>query len=206
MVNSAALCRGDIEPGLCMNCLNDSIVKLREVCPNQKEAIGTYDNCLLKYSTRSLLGNPKIMDYHYVLFNIYNSTDSVRFIGAVAALINDLKADAASGGLLLKFATGNTTGPDFKKIDGLVQCSPDLTEIQCRDCLEYANYLYVRDGHSESLGGTIILPTCRYSYGLDPFFNVNISESSVPSSSSSPSPSLRGTNVTCLDRNIFNRK
>ncbi|KAJ0645770.1 putative Gnk2-like domain-containing protein [Helianthus annuus] len=47
------LCLGDLEPALCTNCVNDSIVKLRELCPNQTESIGYYDDCFLKYSNET---------------------------------------------------------------------------------------------------------------------------------------------------------
>ncbi|KAJ0429973.1 putative protein kinase RLK-Pelle-DLSV family [Helianthus annuus] len=51
-VHSIALCRGDVNPDVCQSCLNDSIVKLRQLCPNQKEAIGYYDYCVVKYSNQ----------------------------------------------------------------------------------------------------------------------------------------------------------
>ncbi|MFS7944296.1 putative Gnk2-like domain superfamily protein [Helianthus anomalus] len=92
----------------------------------------------------------------------------------LSSLMNKLKADAVAGDSLLKFAAGNTTGPDFVTIYGLVQCTPDLY----RRC--------------------IFQPMCRYSYGLSRFFNEGISSPRVSSSSPalppvSSSPSLLGT-------------
>ncbi|PNY12159.1 cysteine-rich receptor-like protein kinase [Trifolium pratense] len=55
-VNAIGLCRGDVKPDDCRNCLNDSRVLLTRLCPNQKEAIGWYDNCMLRYSNRSIFG------------------------------------------------------------------------------------------------------------------------------------------------------
>nr|GEV23287.1 putative gnk2-like domain-containing protein [Tanacetum cinerariifolium] len=41
-VYSVALCQGDLEPDVCRGCINDSIIKLPQLCPNQKEAVGYY--------------------------------------------------------------------------------------------------------------------------------------------------------------------
>ncbi|KAJ0779541.1 putative Gnk2-like domain-containing protein [Helianthus annuus] len=212
MVYSAAICRGDIEPDLCLSCLNDSMVKLRELCPNQKEAVGYYEMCWLKYSTQSVLGNIYHIDGYRVLVNTITSAQRDRFVEDLSSLMNKLKADAAAGDSLLKFAAGNTTGPDFVTIYGLVQCTPDLSKMQCIDCLENAySYYATVFNQSGKIGGTVFQPMCRYSYGLSRFFN----EEGIPSppvSSSSPSlppvsssPSLPGTkcNSVCLSLSIY---
>ncbi|KAL8249207.1 hypothetical protein R6Q59_006075 [Mikania micrantha] len=56
-VNLVALCRGDVNPDVCDNCLNNSIVRLRQICPTQKGARGYYDYCLLRYSNQKVVGN-----------------------------------------------------------------------------------------------------------------------------------------------------
>jgi hypothetical protein len=66
-VNAIGLCRGDVKPDVCRKCLNDSRVLLTQLCPNQKEAIGWYENCMLRYSNRSIFG---IMEgEHYTIFD-----------------------------------------------------------------------------------------------------------------------------------------
>ncbi|KAD3641954.1 hypothetical protein E3N88_31178 [Mikania micrantha] len=169
-VNSAALCQGDMEPDLCLACINDSIIKLREVCPNQKEAVGYYGRCLLKYSDAAVTGNIQTNDSGIVI-NVQSASNVDQFIEDLDSLMDKLKADAAAGGSLLKFATGNTTTSDFMTIYGLVQCTPDLSGTQCSDCLEFAHDEYVASGSGGKIGGTIFLPTCRYSYDIQRFFN-----------------------------------
>ncbi|KAK1438038.1 hypothetical protein QVD17_03839 [Tagetes erecta] len=170
IVNSAALCQGDMELELCMSCVNDSIIKLREVCSNQKEAVGYYGRCMLKYSNASVLGNTE-MEGSAILVNVESASDRNQFIEALDDLMNLLKADAAAGNPLLKFATGNTTGPSNVTIYGLVQCTPDLSETQCRRCVEGAYSQYVSSGFSWRIGGTNFRPMCRYSYDVTRFFN-----------------------------------
>ncbi|KAJ0879572.1 putative protein kinase RLK-Pelle-DLSV family [Helianthus annuus] len=190
-VNSIALCRGDVGPDACSICLNESIVNLRRLCPNQKEAIAGYDICLLQYSNNDLLVYPQEKDY-FVQFNPRIATDIDRFNGALRPLMDELRGTAAAGGPLLKFAAGNRTGPDFDRIYGLVQCSPYLTEEQCSECLEdQVSRIGLHD--NGKMGGKIVLPTCNFRFEIYPFFNQSalaIPSPPVrpPSPSSSPPP------------------
>lgn len=178
-VNSIALCRGDVNPDVCRSCLNDSIVKLRQLCPNQKEAVGYYDYCLLQYSNQIILGNIGRRVYYYRA-NSQNATDIDGFNGALAPLMRDLRGEAAAGGEQQKFASGNTSGPDFSTIYGLVQCTPDISGPQCSDCLEdIINRITVY--FNGKVGGRILLPECNFRYEIYRF--VNQSARAVPPSS-----------------------
>ncbi|PWA48986.1 cysteine-rich RLK (RECEPTOR-like protein kinase) 26 [Artemisia annua] len=141
-VYSVALCQGDVEPDVCRGCINDSIIKLPQLCPNQKEAVGYYGQ----------------------------SNDPDQFNRALGLLMNQLRAAASGGDSLLKYASGNTPGPGLITIYGLVQCTPDLSETQCNDCVEYLSNIYAAS-YSGRIGGTAFLPMCRYSYDIQRFFN-----------------------------------
>ncbi|XP_076950571.1 cysteine-rich receptor-like protein kinase 15 [Bidens hawaiensis] len=200
-VHSAALCQGDMEPELCMSCLNDSTIMLPKVCPNQKQAVGYYGRCLLKYSNADVLGNIN-MEGTGIVVNTNSAWDRDRFMGALDVLMNKLKIDAAAGDSLLKFATGNTTGSDFVTIYGLVQCTPDLSGAQCRECVENAYDKYVSSGLSGRIGGTCFLPMCRYSYDTHRFYNGStmvIPLQATPPGLSLPTPHpAKSSNVTRL--------
>ncbi|KAM0025639.1 putative Gnk2-like domain-containing protein [Helianthus debilis subsp. tardiflorus] len=62
---SIALCRGDVNPDECSRCLNDSIVNLQKLCPNQQEAMAFYHKCLLQYSNNALLVYPQKKKYFF---------------------------------------------------------------------------------------------------------------------------------------------
>ncbi|KAI3677088.1 hypothetical protein L1987_86708 [Smallanthus sonchifolius] len=158
-VYSAALCRGDIPRDGCRACLDDSIVRLRQVCLNEKEAIGYYEYCWLRYSSESILGNTQINNSMY-LHSMQNSTDIDAFNDALGILMNNLIGYAATGSSQLKFATGNTTGRGFLIIYGLVQCTPEITELQCRNCFDELNKRFP-DFFIGKVGGRILLPTWK---------------------------------------------
>ncbi|KAD7117314.1 hypothetical protein E3N88_04582 [Mikania micrantha] len=168
-VHSVALCRGDVNPDVCRSCLNDSIVKLGQLCPNQKKAIGYYNYCLMKYSNEVILGSTRVEFYTY-LSTFQNSTDIDGFNGALGPLLRELRLAAAAGSSLRKFDSGSTTGPGFSTIYGLVQCTPDLSEQQCSDCLEDVinQILRLMNGR---IGGRVLLPMCNVRYESNRFFN-----------------------------------
>nr|XP_043624450.1 putative receptor-like protein kinase At4g00960 [Erigeron canadensis] len=187
-VNSVALCRGDINSTECQSCLNNSIVKLRSICPNQKEAIGYYDNCLVKYSNQPILQQTRFKFYVY-LANNQNSSDISRFNDALRPLLTDLREKAANGGPLLKFATGNTSGPGFSNIYALVQCTPDLSEFDCNSCLE-DSINQISTFFNGKVGGRILKPMCNFRYENYRFFNQSalVIPSPPPPPVSQPSP------------------
>nr|GEV06646.1 putative receptor-like protein kinase At4g00960 [Tanacetum cinerariifolium] len=189
-VNSVALCRGDVNRSECQSCLNDSIADARQRCPNQKEAIVYYDFCLLKYSNETILGRDQPRPYLF-LINPQNASDKDGFNKALRPLLNVLRANAAAGDSLRKFATGNTTGPDLITIYGLVQCSPDLLNQQCNDCLNDAiNQFLIQ--FSGKIGGRTLLPMCNFRYEIYPFFSVStLAIPPPPSSLPAPPPNLQ---------------
>ncbi|KAL4585478.1 hypothetical protein LXL04_010099 [Taraxacum kok-saghyz] len=168
-VNSMALCRGDVDSNSCRSCLSDSIVKLPQICPVQREAIGYYDNCLLQYSDNIISGYNQ-QGTNENLVNPQNATDRDRFTRSLMSLLNELGREAAAGGPLRKFATGNTSGPDFTTIYGLAQCTPDLSEQECSDCLDDSVNQFAILYRGEN-GGRSLLPVCNFRYEIFRFFN-----------------------------------
>ncbi|KAA8519971.1 hypothetical protein F0562_014231 [Nyssa sinensis] len=193
MVNGIALCRGDVELDICRRCVNDSTRGLSQLCPNNKQAIGWYDYCMLRYSNQSFLGTMDTRPAFY-MWNTNNISDVVQFNQDLRNLLDGLRGRAGSGGSLRKFATGNTsftTATDFGTIYGLVQCTPDLSEQLCSDCLigamqEIGSCCFGRRG------GRVIYPSCNLRYELDdPFYN-----ETTPEPPLSPPPASSGSNNT----------
>ncbi|XP_060971097.1 cysteine-rich receptor-like protein kinase 44 isoform X1 [Cannabis sativa] len=171
-VYAVGLCRGDATPNVCRSCLNDSMHVLTDICPNQKEAVGWYDNCMLRYSNsstlrysnRSMLGTPVTIPLNY-LWNPENvsSSNVQEYFDDLRTLLDGLKNEAASGGSLRKYATGQTKAPDFLTIYALVQCTPDLPQQQCINCLDYV-YSRIPNCCFGKVGGRVVGPTCSVRY------------------------------------------
>ncbi|KAK2644350.1 hypothetical protein Ddye_019545 [Dipteronia dyeriana] len=110
------------------------VSKLLQVCCNRKELIGYYDDCMSRFSNRSIFETMEVPP-RYRMINPENVTSLDQFNQALRTLLDGLRRKAASGGSLRKFSTGNISATDFKMLYGLVQCTPDLFELQCNDCL-----------------------------------------------------------------------
>ena len=170
-VNAIGLCRGDVKPDVCRSCLNDSRVLLTKLCPNQKEAIGGYDHCMLRYSNRSIFGvmegSPK-----YYMWNVNNVTQVDEFNQVLGNLMRKLKEKAASSDSRRKFATDNATDVNlnFQTIYGLVQCTPDLSEQDCNNCLDGAISDIPRCCDNK-IGGRVLKPSCNIRYETSSFYD-----------------------------------
>lgn len=88
---------------------------------------------------------------------------------------------AAAGNSTRKYASGEVDGPDFRTLFGLVQCTPDLSELECSDCLVNMIRLIPEccDGKK---GGRVLCPSCNIRFEDYRFFEPeDVSLGSPPS-------------------------
>ncbi|XP_071697941.1 cysteine-rich receptor-like protein kinase 15 [Rutidosis leptorrhynchoides] len=187
-VNVIALCRGDVEPNECRSCINDSITRVREKCPNKKVATIWFEYCMLRYSNMTILGNLDIT-VAVTLRNSENAWNVTGFKLGLDQLINQLINDAPKGGSLRKYASNGTNGPTFTTVYGIMQCTPDLSQNQCYNCLNSAMSIIPNccDGKR---GARILLPSCNIRYEDNKLFNdtVIIAPFAPPPTQSQPPP------------------
>jgi hypothetical protein len=98
-VYAIGLCRGDFKPDVCRSCLKNSKDNLTRLCPNQKEAIGWNDQCMLRYSNRSSIFGTVETKPYFVLWNPKSvSTNYLdKFNDALRTLLENLRSEAKAG-------------------------------------------------------------------------------------------------------------
>lgn len=209
-VNAIALCRGDVVPADCRSCINDSRIQVTRKCPNQMEAIGWYDNCMLRYSNASIFGTAQVSPYFYMR-NSGNASNQEEF-NMLGSLMNSLRSKAASGDWRRKFATGDANVTSFQRIYGLMQCTPDLSQLSCSNCLEGATNEIPTccDGKK---GGRVVKPSCNLRYETYRFYGYTAANAPPPAKSPTsaalapPSGNTTSTQGRCsvflLDINCF---
>ncbi|KAK3188117.1 hypothetical protein Dsin_027678 [Dipteronia sinensis] len=185
-VNVMVLCRGDVTPDICQSCVKNSTQELPKLCPNQKESFIWYDECMLRYSNRYFFGNMEFGPYFYA-YSLKNITNVKQFSDELDDLLDDLKDKADSGGSLRKFATGNATVTNSQTIYALAQCTPDLSEDQCSDCLSKATDLLPKCCQGRQ-GGRVVSPSCNFRYEIDHFYSDTTMNSPSPSPTPTPTP------------------
>ncbi|XP_022142209.1 putative receptor-like protein kinase At4g00960 [Momordica charantia] len=180
-VNAIALCRGDWSVEKCRRCVNDSTRKIVEVCPNQKEDIGWYNDCMIRYSDSSIfgVGNGRVLS---IYFNTQNASDVDGFTQAQRTLFARLRNEASSGDSTRKFAVGQIAAPAFDNIYGLLQCTPDLSFMDCNNCLIQV----VRSIPIGKIGARIFAVSCNLRYEISLFYD----PPSPPPADGAPSPPL----------------
>ncbi|MED6112711.1 hypothetical protein PIB30_063974 [Stylosanthes scabra] len=192
-VNLIWMCRGDVTKDDCLSCLNNSRILLPEVCPNQKEATGFYDYCMLRYSNQSIFG---ILDSSnlWAIHNNRNVKDVNEFNQVAGNLVQSLKSKAAavSGDSLVKFAAGKAqVGSGFEAVTvyAHVQCTNDLSELQCNNCLD-EEISYIPTCCNGTIRARVFTPSCNLRYDTTSYFDtLNHDLPAQPSPSPTPTPS-----------------
>ncbi|KAK3431919.1 hypothetical protein EUGRSUZ_E03051 [Eucalyptus grandis] len=179
------LCRGDLTAMSCRGCLDALASDMRRLCPLQKEALLYTGNCVIRYSNASFFGTVAT-EPTYVARTSDGVSSPETYNGAMRKLLNGLLAEAAGGGSLRKYASGNeSAGPDM--IYALVQCTPDLTEQRCGDC-PVLGVQTIRDCCDRYTGGRFMVPSCLILYETNHQFFDPVSQP-LPPPPPSPSPS-----------------
>jgi len=122
---------------------------------------------MLRYSNRSIFGIMEAIPALY-MSNTNNVTEVDQFNQVLGNLMRKLREIAASGDSRSKFATANAT-LNFETIYGLVQCTPDLSEQDCNDCLERA-ISEIPSCCNNKIGARVIKSSCKIRYEADPFY------------------------------------
>ncbi|GLT83179.1 hypothetical protein SLE2022_014840 [Rubroshorea leprosula] len=157
-VNAVGLCLADLKQGACVSCPNNTIFQLQENCNNNTEAVGWSNLCTAHYSSRDIFGAEEALPDYFIPSYQFVSNNVNQLNVTLNSLREDLTNRAASGG---RYAATDPT--DLINIDASVQCSLDLSQQECRNCLETARgkiqqYCYVR------IGCRILQPSCILKY------------------------------------------
>ncbi|KAL9670180.1 hypothetical protein QQ045_007731 [Rhodiola kirilowii] len=189
-VSSIALCRGDISELDCQRCVKFSTVDLPQRCPFRKEAIIWYDNCMFRYANRSIYQS--LEDPGIYMWSRKNVSDVGRFNQALKNLLPILQQQASSGDSNKKFAVGDTNYTKSTKMYALMQCTPDLTVVQCGNCLAQA-FSYI-DPYPEREGARVLGASCIFRFDTNPFYQ-NMLQPVNPSTSTTPTTGNVGNKV-----------
>ncbi|KAL4628559.1 hypothetical protein ACB092_05G248000 [Castanea dentata] len=187
-VYAIALCRGDTSPSVCRSCINGTRNDLLRSCPNRKEAIIWGETCSLRYSFRSIFN---IMEARPLIAaaNTQNFSDVESFNDVLRPLLDSLRNRAASGNSTHKFALKSVAAPKFQTIYSLVECTPDLSELDCSSCLQQLQD-YIPQCCDGKQGVKFVTPSCDLRYEIYPFYASSAEPPPSPPPSSPPPPPL----------------
>ncbi|XP_074270051.1 cysteine-rich receptor-like protein kinase 8 [Silene latifolia] len=183
------LCRGDQSTSSCQNCVTMATMTDLPVtyCPNKKWGIIWYKECMVRYSNESFFG---ILDNHWwKQSETQNVTGNVtQFLDITDDMLINIVNQAAGGGSNIKYGTGAVGYSNLETVYGLVQCTPDLSNYDCKECLVEAIARF-----PICKGSSLFRPSCNAQFETYPFFNGKATLTGKPPPTSNTTGTGTGT-------------
>ncbi|CBI34091.3 unnamed protein product, partial [Vitis vinifera] len=166
------LCRGDLSPQLCQECVGAATNKSRDQCQGIKAAVIWYDECILHYSNQSIFST-LIEEPILMMRNTVNLTDPDGFNRTLQGIMDSIRTQAVndrSGKKYYATKEENYLAPQMvQRVYSLVQCTPDLSATQCNLCLLGVED-YLQECCSARQGARVVFPSCSFRYEFYPFY------------------------------------
>ncbi|KAJ4899702.1 Cysteine-rich receptor-like protein kinase 10 [Raphanus sativus] len=178
-VTGLFLCRLDYSPEVCRRCVAFVVNDTSTRCPNEREVVLYYDECMVRYSNRNILSTLST-NGGVVTWNGQNITSSQKdqFRDLVLSTMNQAASEAADSPRKFDARKANWTAS--QNLYGLVQCTPDLTRQDCLSCLQQG----INQLPTDKIGGRFIVHSCSSRYELYAFYN----ESAITTPPPAPLP------------------
>lgn len=171
-VHGMALCRGDLTPTQCQECVNGAVNDAAWECPASRSVALWYDECQIRYSDEpfsATLTQQVANPFYYALAKL---PERRLFRLRIERLLRGLQSRAAYGKNSNMFAASSTEYVDSHNLYGLVQCTRDLSGEQCSKCLDAPITQVVCCQESNDL--TFLGGSCYLRYSLKMFYNQSL--------------------------------
>ncbi|XP_010553515.1 PREDICTED: cysteine-rich repeat secretory protein 4-like [Tarenaya hassleriana] len=142
MVRGMFLCRGDISQTTCQDCVTTANLQIVRNCTSSddEEAFIFYEECMVRYSDWSFFSVNE--DRPYILrYAVTSAPDTVSFGLRLSEKMNELIGKVSNGSPTPYFVKDRERVIGFEGsyyMDSIVQCSPDLDQMNCTVCLRLA--------------------------------------------------------------------
>lgn len=187
MVFGMFLCRGDLSPEVCRDCVMFASSNTQSRCLRGKELLIQYDECMLGYSDRNILmdnvtrSTPTVITWNTQEIPVYRLD---RFKDDIIFMMNE-SAEEAANSKEKRMAVHKSSFTSSETLYALVQCFPDLLPEECKSCLAQS----MTEFNFSRAGGKVLFPSCNSRYEIYPFYNETF-VATLPPSLSVLSPPL----------------
>ncbi|KAJ4867591.1 Cysteine-rich receptor-like protein kinase 29 [Raphanus sativus] len=168
------LCRRDILKDDCLSCIQTAARNLTKQCPQEKQAFMWYTHCMFRYSNMTIYGRKETYPTLDFIVGETISSNEDEFKRLRRGLLDRLKGIAAAGGPNRKYAQGNSSSSTgySNKFYGSAQCSPDLSEQDCDNCLDFGFEL-IRSCCDDKIGFMWYCPSCNFRFDTWRFYELD---------------------------------
>ncbi|CAO2037619.1 unnamed protein product [Urochloa humidicola] len=136
-VYGLATCLADTDMPDCAACLKGAAAELNATrCASRRDMVIWYPQCLVRYDNASFFGVADTSPARrFMVPNPFNFSDPVALDRARTSLAGRMLAAAAESPVRLAFDEEEVNSSTKAKLQGLAQCTEDLSLDQCRRCL-----------------------------------------------------------------------
>ncbi|CAA7054652.1 unnamed protein product [Microthlaspi erraticum] len=164
---ATGLCRREVKREDCLSCIQTAATNLTVLCPRSKQAVVWSTHCMFYYSNRTTYGRKELYPTQAFIAGRKISENRDDFERLQRELLNRLKDIAAAGGLNRKYAQGNgSASVGYRRFYGAAQCTPDLSEQDCKDCLVYG-FERISTCCDGEIGLRWFCPSCNFRFESD---------------------------------------
>ncbi|KAL3649269.1 hypothetical protein CASFOL_005672 [Castilleja foliolosa] len=162
-----AQCRVDVAQDECTRCILDATKTVRDNnhCPNQSDVKIWYDFCFLRYSTDNFFGSVDTTGWY--LYNVEYVTGVDGFNETLGELMHSVSKEAVKANQK-GLGKGMRKLSSFVTLYGLVQCTRDLSDLGCAQCL--ARGIDFPTFCVGKRGCRVLFGSCYVRFELYPFF------------------------------------
>ncbi|KAJ6416428.1 hypothetical protein OIU84_002313 [Salix udensis] len=172
----------------CSSCVNYAIQGLMTACPYQKEALSWERNplpCIVRYANRYFFGSLELSPTS-VLYNAGKINATYTQFDQAWSSVRDIVTRANSTRNML--AAETTDLSSTQTIYVYMQCTPDVSQSTCGECLQQSVDDYKNCCYSYQ-GGVVQKPNCFFRWDLYPYYDLFPQVTSPPPPPpASPSP------------------
>lgn len=121
-------------------------------------------------------------------YNTGDVSDVEAFNNVLLPLLNILRNRTASGNSTHKSALQSAPAPNFQTIYALLECTPDLSKLECNSCLQQIQS-FIPQCCNGKQGGKFVTPSCDIRFEVYSFYDPSVEPPpSLPPPSPSPPP------------------
>ncbi|CAN1161172.1 Cysteine-rich receptor-like protein kinase 25 [Linum perenne] len=185
-------CRGYTSPEDCKTCAKNFSTQITELCPTQKEASMFDDRCTMQYADWNFFSTADALPRISMMSSLnmsYTDSFNVQLKGFLENLSSEAAADPS------RLAVGSSRYKGFPFVYGMVQCTLEISESGCLNCLQEISD-YVPKIIGDASGGRLFSLSCNFRYETYPFFRLQ-----TPPPDSFASPPLMQPNSTSTNGN-----
>ncbi|KAF3451657.1 hypothetical protein FNV43_RR07753 [Rhamnella rubrinervis] len=159
----------------CRNCINSASREILNTC-NSKDAIIWYEHCQIRYSfqmffsTCTMDNSGKFPDHDNYEKTV--TSNQAQFEEVLNYLTKNLVNETAYGSSKRMFATEEVKFSSKETIYGLSQCTRDMAQASCYNCLEEA-LGDLRSCCSSKQGGIVLSKSCNVRFEMYRFYNTD---------------------------------